>query len=135
GGAVRLLLQRDDREGRGALVEDSKTRRGADSKGDERASVPLWNVSEHHSSDPARVRDHGVRGGAAMSALPRREFIKAGGALVIGFGLRDQLSAQATSGLQARGAVAGPPDAKQIGTGRASPADKTANGRLGVGEP
>ena len=69
-----------------------------------------------------------------MSALPRREFIKAGGALVIGFGLRDQLSAQATSGLQARGAVAGPPDAKQIDTWLAIHADNTATVYVGFAE-
>jgi CO/xanthine dehydrogenase Mo-binding subunit len=69
-----------------------------------------------------------------MSALPRREFIKAGGALVIGFGLRDQLSAQGTSGVQARGAVAGPPDAKQIDTWLAIHADNTATVYVGFAE-
>ena len=69
-----------------------------------------------------------------MSALPRREFIKAGGALVIGFGLRDQLSAQTTPGLQTRGAVAGPPDAKQIDTWLAIHADNTATVYVGFAE-
>jgi nicotinate dehydrogenase subunit B len=66
-----------------------------------------------------------------MNALPRREFIKAGGALVVGFGLRDVLLAQATT---VRGAVAGPPDAKQIDTWLAIHADNTATVYVGFAE-
>ena len=64
-------------------------------------------------------------GGGAMSALLRREFLKAGGALVIGFSLRDVLLAQA------RGSVAGPPDARQIDTWLAIHADNTATVYIG----
>jgi CO/xanthine dehydrogenase Mo-binding subunit len=66
-----------------------------------------------------------------MNALPRREFIKAGGALVVGFGLRDVLRAQTTT---ARGAVAGPPDGKQIDTWLAIHADNTATVYVGFAE-
>jgi nicotinate dehydrogenase subunit B len=66
-----------------------------------------------------------------MTALPRREFLKAGGALVVGFGLRDVLLAQA---VPARGAVAGPPDAKQIDTWLAIHADNTATVYVGFAE-
>jgi nicotinate dehydrogenase subunit B len=69
-----------------------------------------------------------------MNALRRREFIKAGGALVIGFGLRDALAAQSTTGLQPRGALAGPPDAKQIDTWLAIHADNTATVYVGFAE-
>jgi CO/xanthine dehydrogenase Mo-binding subunit len=69
-----------------------------------------------------------------MMALPRREFIKAGGALVVGFGLRDVLAAQTTPGLQPRGTVAGPPDAKQIDTWLAIHADNTATVYVGFAE-
>jgi CO/xanthine dehydrogenase Mo-binding subunit len=66
-----------------------------------------------------------------MSAIQRREFIKAGGALVVGFGLRDVLAAQTTT---ARGAVSGPPDARQIDTWLAIHADNTATVYVGFAE-
>ena len=67
----------------------------------------------------------------AMSALPRREFLKAGGALVVGFSLRDVLLAQATP----RAAPSpGPPDAKQIDTWLAIHADNTATVYIGFAE-
>jgi nicotinate dehydrogenase subunit B len=69
-----------------------------------------------------------------MTALPRREFLKGGGALVIGFSLRDVLTAQTTPGLARRGAVAGPPDAKQIDTWLAIHADNTATVYVGFAE-
>jgi nicotinate dehydrogenase subunit B len=69
-----------------------------------------------------------------MSALPRREFIKAGGALAIGFRLRDALAAQTPLGPQPRGVVAGPPDAKQIDTWLAIHADNTATVYVGFAE-
>jgi CO/xanthine dehydrogenase Mo-binding subunit len=68
-----------------------------------------------------------------MSARPRREFLKTGGALVIGFGLRDVLAAQATPAV-VRGAVAGPPDARQIDTWLAIHADNTATVYIGFAE-
>jgi CO/xanthine dehydrogenase Mo-binding subunit len=66
-----------------------------------------------------------------MTTLPRRQFLKAGGALVVGFSLRDVLVAQI---LQARGAVAGPPDARQIDTWLAIHADNTATVYVGFAE-
>src|SRR5262245_47700048 len=66
-----------------------------------------------------------------MTALPRREFLKAGGALVVGFSLRDVLLAQSSP---ARGAVAGPPDARQIDTWLAIHADNTATVYVGFAE-
>jgi nicotinate dehydrogenase subunit B len=63
-----------------------------------------------------------------MSALARREFLKAGGAIVIGFALRDVLDAQV------RGTVAGPPDARQIDTWLAIHADNTATVYVGFAE-
>src|SRR5262245_42960273 len=66
-----------------------------------------------------------------MTALPRREFLKAGGALVVGFSLRDVLLAQQPA---ARGSVAGPPDARQIDTWLAIHADNTATVYVGFAE-
>lgn len=59
----------------------------------------------------------------------RRDFLKSGGALVIGFSLRDALRAQDHSG-----AVAGPPDAKQIDTWLAIHSDNTATVYIGFAE-
>ena len=63
-----------------------------------------------------------------MSALARRDFIKAGGAVVIGFALRDVVDAQT------RGTVAGPPDARQIDSWLAIHADNTATVYVGFAE-
>ncbi|MGA8768613.1 MAG: molybdopterin cofactor-binding domain-containing protein [Candidatus Acidiferrales bacterium] len=78
---------------------------------------------------------------AASALFPRREFLKAGGALVIGFSMRgflagDAFAAQATAaaGTIARGAAAGPPDAKQIDTWLAIHADNTATVYVGYVE-
>jgi len=61
----------------------------------------------------------------------RREFLKSGGALIVGFGLRDVVFAQKPA---ARGTVAGPPDAKQIDTWLAIHADNTATVYVGFAE-
>jgi nicotinate dehydrogenase subunit B len=58
----------------------------------------------------------------------RREFLKSGGALIVGFSLRGVL------GAQGRGAVAGPPDPKQIDTWLAIHADNTATVYIGFAE-
>ncbi len=58
----------------------------------------------------------------------RREFLKTGGALVVGLSLRDVLPAQE------RGSKAGPPDAKQIDTWLAIHADNTATIYIGFAE-
>ncbi len=78
---------------------------------------------------------------AASALFPRREFLKAGGALVIGFSMRgflsgDALAAQdtAAAGTIARGAAAGPPDPKQIDTWLAIHADNTATVYVGYVE-
>ncbi len=68
----------------------------------------------------------------ARRHLPRREFLKAGGAMVVGFGLRDVLLAQTTTAV--RGTVAGPPDAQQIDTWLAIHADNTATIYVGFAE-
>ena len=67
----------------------------------------------------------------------RRDFLKTGGALVIGFSLADSLSAQQRGGATAvagRGTVAGPPDARQIDTWLAIHSDNTATVYIGFAE-
>src|SRR5580693_761534 len=59
-----------------------------------------------------------------MSTTRRRDFLKAGGAIVVGFPLRDILLGQTVPAV--RGTMAGPPDAKQVDTWLAIHADNTA---------
>jgi CO/xanthine dehydrogenase Mo-binding subunit len=69
-----------------------------------------------------------------MSHSPtrRRDFLRAGGGLIVGFHLRTALLGQeAPAG---RGAVAGPPDAKQVDTWLAIHADNTATVYIGFAE-
>jgi CO/xanthine dehydrogenase Mo-binding subunit len=63
----------------------------------------------------------------------RRDFLKAGGAMVIGFNLRGVLAAQ-ERGAPERGAKAGPPDARQIDTWLAIHSDNTATVYIGFAE-
>jgi len=70
----------------------------------------------------------------AAAQLPRRDFLKAGGALVVGFSLGDALAGQERSVVAARGSVAGPPDPKQIDTWLAVHADNTATVYIGYAD-
>jgi len=63
----------------------------------------------------------------------RRDFLRAGGALVIGFPLRDVLLGQ-TPATAERGSLAGPPDPKQVDTWLAIHADNTATVYIGFAE-
>jgi nicotinate dehydrogenase subunit B len=69
-----------------------------------------------------------------MSNLPRRDFLKSGGALVVGFSLREALFGQSHLDTSARAAIPGPPDAKQIDTWLAIHADNTATIFIGFAE-
>jgi len=64
----------------------------------------------------------------------RREFLKAGGALVVGFSLRDVAFAQNGTASGLRAAAPGPPDAKLIDTWIAIHADNTATVYIGYVE-
>src|SRR5829696_9802330 len=86
---MRLLLQRHDHQGVGTAVEDATTDRTADSSCDERSSLSLRHL-------PADRQGHSTRrhsdGGEGMST--RREFIKSGGALIVGFSLSEEAALQ-----------------------------------------
>ena len=69
-----------------------------------------------------------------MTKFPRRDLLKSGGALVIGFSLRESLFGQSRLDTVARPAVPGPPDAKQIDTWLAIHADNTATIFIGFAE-
>jgi nicotinate dehydrogenase subunit B len=70
----------------------------------------------------------------ALGALPRREFLKAGGALVVGLSLRDVSFAQERSAIGLRSIAPGPPDAKLVDTWIAIHADNTATVYIGYVE-
>jgi CO/xanthine dehydrogenase Mo-binding subunit len=69
-----------------------------------------------------------------MSALPRRDFLKAGGALVVGFNLSAALFGQSHLDPVSKAPVPGPPDAKLIDTWLAIHADNTATIFIGFAE-
>src|SRR3989442_15211900 len=95
---MRLLLQRHDRQGFGTPVENAAAHRCANSFCDEWAPVPVRNVSANLKGCSTRFT--GDEGGDEMST--RRDFIKTGGALVVGFTLGDTLLAQERTGAAAR---------------------------------
>ena len=72
------------------------------------------------------------------SRLPRRDFLKTGGALVIGFSMRgaiaNALRAQDAATAAARSAAVGPPDPKQVDTWLAIHSDNTATVYIGYVE-
>src|SRR5580700_1103479 len=69
-----------------------------------------------------------------MSQFPRRDFLKAGGALIVGFNLSDALLGQSHLDTVSKPPVPGPPDAKLIDTWLAIHADNTATIFIGFAE-
>jgi nicotinate dehydrogenase subunit B len=69
-----------------------------------------------------------------LSALPRREFLKAGGALVVGLSIGDLSFAQERAASDLRAAAPGPPDARLIDTWLAIHADNRATVYIGYVE-
>ena len=69
-----------------------------------------------------------------MTALPRRDFLKTGGALVVGFSIGGVSFAQERRASAVRGAIAGPPDPKLVDTWIAIHADNTATAYIGYVE-
>jgi nicotinate dehydrogenase subunit B len=66
--------------------------------------------------------------------MDRRDFLKSGGALVIGFNLSEALFGQSRIDAQSRAPKPGPPDAKQVDTWLAVHADNTATIFIGFAE-
>jgi len=69
-----------------------------------------------------------------MSEFPRREFLKAGGSLLVGFTLGERVFGQSHLDSVSRVAVPGPPDANLIDTWLAIHADNTATVFIGFAE-
>ena len=93
GAALRVLPERHDDPGRRSARDDEEPVRGSDPHGDERASVPLRDLSADPDGDPeGRGRD-GERWCMMTGLLHEREFsrktfVKGGGALIVGFSVR-----------------------------------------------
>ena len=88
GAALRLLPERHDDPGRRSARDDEEPVRGPDPHGDERASLPLWDLSENPDRDPAGGQGHGKgrcvddRSSRREAASRARSFVK-GGAIVV----------------------------------------------------
>src|SRR5713101_7373990 len=133
GAAVRLLLQRDADQGRRAAGAESAANRSRHSRPHERPPLPLRNLSAGDEGDQACREQNG--GSDAMNdtdtlCFSRRDLLKGGGALVIGF----RIGGSTVSAAAARGDVAGPPDPNAIDSWIAVHADNTATVCLGKGE-
>jgi nicotinate dehydrogenase subunit B len=134
---VRLLLQRDDHQGFRTLVEGAQADGRTDPICDERSFVPLRDVSANLEGDRARFADDfsylKMSNTFAAMKFPRRELLKAGGALLIGFSWRLPSPAE---GLDAVGFISGPdqPDPDRLDTWLAIHADNTATIFMGFVE-
>src|SRR5262245_26917298 len=87
--------------------------------------MPVWNLSQNHQGNTARFPSY--EGGEQMST--RRDFIKTGGALVVGLSLGDTVFAQDQSASTVRSL-----DLKQVDTWLAIHADNTATIYIGFAE-
>src|SRR4029077_12141257 len=105
GTPLRLLPERDDDPGRRPPRDDEEPVRGPDPHGDERTPLPLRDVSENPDRDPeGRGRDGEGRcmmtGFLHEKEFSRKNFVKGGGALIVGFSL-------AAAGLTGKASAAG----------------------------
>ena len=104
--AMRILLQRAGHESGGTALENAGAERTANSHRDERASLPVRDLSAVHEGHSAcGAQDNfGINQRAARrwtmsnhdsgTGLQRRTFLKAGGALIIGAAVAPELLAQ-----------------------------------------
>ena len=145
GAALRLLPERDDDPGRRPPRDDEEPVRGPDPHGDERASLPLRDLSENPDRDPEGRGSDG-KGRCVMTGLDPREgkfstagftpfVVKAGGALIVGFSTLGatfgaKLGDRATGTFDSNG----PYDSQQIDSWLAVHADNTVSMKLGMVE-
>src|SRR5581483_9080587 len=92
GSALWLLPERHDDPGRRSLEHDEESDGGSDPDGDERSSLPLWDLSADPDGDQAGRRGDGegrqvMTGFMHERAISRKTFVKGGGALIVGFSL------------------------------------------------
>src|SRR6266568_3634744 len=128
GAALRLLLQRDDHQGFRAAGAESAPDAGADPRPHERPPLPLRHLPAGHEGHRAGADQNGGRDAMTdfltETSFSRRDLIKGGGALIIGFNLGAmEFSGPASA---ARGDIAGPPDPNAVDSWIAVHADNTA---------
>src|SRR6476661_7050053 len=87
---MRLLLQRHDHQSGRASIKELAAERCAGPIGHEWPPLPMRNVSTNTESGATSV----ARGERSGEMNNRRDFLKAGGALVLGLNLRDSVLAQ-----------------------------------------
>ena len=90
GDALRLLLQRHDHQGRRAAGAEPEAHRSPDPRPHGRPSLPLRHLSAGHEGDQARVRQNDGRGAMNTTSddpVSRRDLLKGGGALIVGFSM------------------------------------------------
>src|SRR5439155_8707460 len=119
GAALRLLPERDDDPGRRSALDDQEPDRGSDSDGDERPSLPLWDLSADPDGDQAGRRRDGegrqvMTGFLHEREFSRKTFLKARGALIVGFSLAGTALAGKAQAVDSPYACNGPFDQFQI---------------------
>src|SRR4029079_14404249 len=137
GAALRLLPERHDDPGRRPVGDDQAADRGADPHRDERPSVPLRHVSAHpHGHPEGCVRD-GEGWEVAMTEMlnkefSRKTFVKAGGAMVVGFSAAGALvGAKSAKAAIAPYASMGPFDQISVDSWLIIHSDNTASLKIG----
>src|SRR5205085_4192579 len=139
GAALRLLPERDDDPGRRSALDDEESDRGSDPHRDERAPLPLWDLSADPDGDQAGRRGDGEGRQVAMTGLlherefSRKHFLKGGGAMLVGFSVLG-------AGIGAKAAKAagddpfasnGPYDQTQVDSWLIIHSDNTASLKIG----
>src|SRR5205085_11347817 len=120
GAALRLLPERNDDPGSGPSEHDEESDRGSDPHRDERASLPVWHLSAHPDGDQAGRRRDGEGRQVTMTGLLHekefsgKNFLKGGGALIVGFSLSGAALAGKAQAADSPYASNGPFDQFQI---------------------
>src|SRR5712671_5365249 len=111
GGAMRLLHQRHDHAGAGAARREPASDRGRDQGRARGEPLPLRNASAHRACREA-LRERREELDMTHATLPRRDFLKASGSLVVAFSFAPRLAEAAMAG-----GAASIPEAKPLAPG------------------
>src|SRR5262249_52385814 len=130
GAALRLLPERHVDPGGRSAQHDEESDRGSDPDGDERPSVPVWDVSADPDGDQAGRRGDG-EGREMMGELSRKTFLKGGGALIVGFSMAGAGLAGKLRAADSPYASNGPFDQYQVDAWITINADSTASIKSG----
>src|SRR5207248_8075705 len=117
---LRLLPERDDDPGRRSALDDEESDRGSDPHRHERSPLPLRDVSADPDGDQAGRRRDGEGRQVTMTGFlhekefSRKNFLKGGGALIVGFSLSGAALAGKAQAADSPYASNGPFDQFQI---------------------